>query len=321
MTEMQTYQPQTIAIPQAPATIPQVDPTGGRLVAWAQAASAANQLAKALVSTTFVPQAFKGNVGDATAVILMGDEVGLSPLAALRSIYAVHGTPALYARTMVALAQAQGHEIWTEVDTPDKVVVCGRRRGSDKVERSEWTIARARKAGYTNNKKYDSNPQEMLYAKAASTVVRKVAADVLVGVPYSVEDLELEEPAPTTTVTRTAVPAKATARRAAAPKVEQPEPDLDEPTLPDPPGLDEVPPEPTSDPEPAIEPPAGEPMISLAQSKMLHALLNENELGDRDAGLAYIGGQIGRDIDTSKGLTRVEASQVIDSLNALGDPS
>jgi hypothetical protein len=113
----------------------------------------------------------------------MGDELGLSPLASLRSIYVVHGTPAMYARTMVALAQAHGHEVWTEVDTPAKVVVCGRRKGSDKVERSEWTIDRARKAGYTNNKKYDSNPQEMLYAKAASVVARKVAADVLAGVP------------------------------------------------------------------------------------------------------------------------------------------
>ena len=175
------------------------DPTGGRLVAWAQAASAANQLAKALATTDFVPSAFKGNAGNATAVILMGDELGLSPLASLRSIYVVHGTPAMYARTMVALAQAHGHEIWTELDTPQKVVVCGSRKGSDHVERSEWTVDRARKAGYTSNKKYESNPQEMLYAKAAGTVARKVAADVLAGVPMSVEDLELEDQ-PTTTV-------------------------------------------------------------------------------------------------------------------------
>ena len=53
------------------------DPTGGRLVAWAEAASAAHQLANALSLTTFVPAHFRGKVDDATAAILMGDELGL----------------------------------------------------------------------------------------------------------------------------------------------------------------------------------------------------------------------------------------------------
>src|SRR5690606_24635185 len=192
MTELTTYAPT--------AEVAALDPTGGRLVAWAEAAAAANQLAKALSRTTFVPKEMT-NVGNATAAILMGDELGMSPIASLRSIYVVHGTPALYARSMVALALAHGHEIWTEETSDAKVVVCGRRRGSENVERAEWTIARAQKAGYTGNKKYASNPQEMLYAKAAAEVARKIAADTLAGIPYSVEDLELGDE-PTVTVTR-----------------------------------------------------------------------------------------------------------------------
>src|SRR5690606_22714666 len=39
-----------------PAEVTYLDPTGGRLVAWAEAASAANQLAKALSQTAFVPK-------------------------------------------------------------------------------------------------------------------------------------------------------------------------------------------------------------------------------------------------------------------------
>jgi hypothetical protein len=277
------------------------DPTGGRLVAWAQAASAANQLAKALVSTTFVPAAFKGNVGDATAVILMGDELGLSPLASLRSIYAVHGTPALYARTMVALAQAHGHEVWTETDTPAKVVVCGRRKGSDKIERSEWTIDRARKAGYTNNKKYDSNPQEMLYAKAASVVARKVAADVLAGVPHSVEDLELEEPADTTTVKRE--PAKA---RRTRPLAAVAEPDL-EPEL-----------TPAGDDKPD-QPDDGNPdAITAAQMKKLQAHYKDIP---RDVRLGEAGDVLGHDVESFSALTKDEASTVIDYIENQPEPT
>jgi hypothetical protein len=273
------------------------DPTGGRLVAWAQAAQAANQLAKALATTSFVPAAFKGNAGDATAAILMGDELGLSPLAALRSIYAVHGTPALYARTMVALVQAHGHDVWTVIDTPAKVVVSGRRKGSEHIETSEWTVDRARKAGYTTNKKYDTDPQAMLYAKAASTVCRKIGADVLAAIPYSVEDLELEQPAATTTVTRSAV--KATARRA------QPEP----PPTPEP-GFDEIQPEPAPQPDP----------ITDAQLRKLHTLLSKHSM-DRDQGLAYIGNLVGRDVESSKGLSKAEASTVIDDLESFEQPT
>ena len=215
MTAVEQYQP-----PQT--EIAQIDPTGGRLVAWAQAASAANQLATSLARTSFVPRAFQGNPGDATAAIMLGDELGLKPLAALRSIYIISGTPAMYARTMVALVMSHGHEVWTESSTDREVVVCGRRRGSDHEERSAWTIDRARKAGYTNNKKYDSDPQAMLYAKAAGEVARKVAPDVLAGVPFSVEDLELEEQ-PTAEVSRS------TARVQRAPKPQPPEPEFDEP--------------------------------------------------------------------------------------------
>lgn len=278
------------------------DPTGGRLVAWAHAASAANQLAKALTTTSFVPAAFKGNPADATAAILMGDELGLSPIAALRSIYVVHGTPAMYARTMVALAQSHGHEIWTEIDSPVKVTVAGRRKGSDKVERSEWTIDRARKAGYTTNKKYESQPQEMLWAKAAGTVARKVAADVLAGIPYSVEDLELDAPAATVTVTRQE-PAKRTPMR----RKQEPPPPAEPPLEPDD-ALAEFDPAHTSNPAPSDEP------LTTRQRSMIHALYNQLDITDRDERLADIGAVVGRDVDSSNDLTKADASRLVDRL-------
>lgn len=220
-----------VAVRETPDIVLRDDPTGGRLIAWAQAASAANALAKSLCKTTFIPAAFQGKENEATAAILMGDELGLSPIAALRSIYLVHGTPAMYARAMVALALAHGHEVWTEKSTDTEVIVHGRRKGTDHIEKSLWTIARARQAGYTNNKKYQSNPQEMLYAKAAAEIARKVAADVLAGVPYSVEDLELGDEAPTT---RKA--ASTRTRRAEIASV--PEPDLDDPSTPETPATE-----------------------------------------------------------------------------------
>jgi hypothetical protein len=299
VTAVEQYRPQA-------AEVAITDPTGGRLVAWAGAASAAHQLASSLTRTSFVPKAFQGNAGDATAAIILGDELGLSPLSALRSIYIISGTPALYARTMVALAMSKGHEVWTESSTDREVIVCGRRRGSEHIERVAWTIDRARKAGYTNNKKYDSDPQAMLWAKAAGEVARKIAPDVLAGVPHSVEDLELEDQ-PTAKVTR----APRTVQR--QPKPEVPEPEFDEEL---------------SKAEYATEASAREPvkaaadvMITDAQSKKLHALLREAGITDREVGLAYIGDVIGHEIGSSKELTKAEASKAIEQIAAEKEPT
>ena len=273
------------------------DPTGGRLVAWAEAAVAAHSLATSLAQTTFVPKHFQGKPGDATAAIILGDELGLSPLSALRSIHVISGTPGLYARTMAALVLSHGHEIWTEEDTERKVTVAGRRRGSEHVERVTWTIDRATKAGYTSNAKYKTDPIAMLYARASGDVARRIAPDVLAGVPYSIEEIELAE-TPTVTVSR------ATASRsvARAPKPEPVEPEIPEPETE---SADSVP------PELDLIDPRGK------QMKALHAGLNEAGLQDRDEALRFVVETIGRDVDSTKALTRAEGSTVIDALKVL----
>lgn len=289
------------------------DPTGGRLVAWAQAAGAAHDLAKALASTSFIPKHFQGNPGDATAAIILGDELGLSPISALRSIYVISGQPALYARTMVALVMSHGHRIWTVEDGPTKVTVAGQRRGSEHVEQVTWTVDRARKAGYTSNRKYETDPQAMLYARAAGDVARKIAPDVLAGVPYSAEEIELAEAA-TVTVSRDNTP-----RKVSRAKPAMPEPA--EPPLEDEPGeaIDDWPvtePPYTADPQPAPAPEA----ISPAQLRMIGALMTKAGIADRDTALQVVEQTIGRRVESRKDLTKGEASRLIEALND-GAPS
>jgi len=75
--------------------------------------------------------------------------------------------------------------------------------------------------------------------------------------------------------------------------------------------------------EPAPEPPAApvagpetpdEPGITSAQSKKLHASFNELGVTDRDQRLAYAAQIVGRELASSKDLTKDEASKVIESL-------
>lgn len=284
------------------------------LVAWAEAASAAHRLAAPLVMTDFVPvhfrpkgtsdEALRTAQASATAAVLFGAEAGLTPMQALQGIYVISGRPAMYARTMLAVTLAQGHDVWTEDLTDTRAVVCARRRGSTHVEQVIWTSDRAKKAGYTKNAKYNSDPQSMLLARAQSDACRRIAPDALLGMAYSAEELELGDE----TAAEDAAPAAPRTRRTAqrAPLAPVPEPSLDEETP------DEVAAEAATDQQPDTDG-AGADLITTQQSKKLHAQLNENGLGDRDEGLAYLSGRLGRDITTSKDISKDEASRLIDA--------
>jgi hypothetical protein len=179
--------------PDITTTLDQVD--GNRtirhLADWADEARAAYSLAATLCKTSFAPAHFRGKPEEATAAILTGHEMGMSPMAALRAIYVIQGTPAMYANAMRAVVQSHGHSIWEAEVSPTRVVVRGHRKCEpDKVRESVWTIERAKQAELMSNAHYRKNPQNMLTARATAEVARLVAADALHGVPYAVEELD-----------------------------------------------------------------------------------------------------------------------------------
>lgn len=286
-----------------PAAAPAQDPTGGRLVAWADSLSAAHKIGQALCSTAFVPQHFRNKPEEAAAAILYGDEIGLTPTQSLQSVYVIGGKPALYARTMLAIVLAAGHEVETIKKSDTEVSVRGRRRGSPTWITETWTKARAQKAGYTNNKKYESDPQAMLYSRAVSDICRQIAPDALAGLGYSVEEMEVAEaPAAPATVT---LSRQRKPQQAPTPAVEaapEPEPVVDTDT-------GEI-----VDAE-VVEEPSDKP--SAAQMRMMGALMRQVGLSERDAVLQYVGGVIGREVESRNDLTGDEAGRVIDALTEL----
>ena len=175
-----------------PAQRPAQSDAIGQLMAHAQAMTTAKQLADALCDTDLVPAIYKGKPGNGAAAILYGAEIGLNPIQSLQQIFVVHGSPAIYARTAVALVKRHGIRVQTVASTDESVTVSACNPETGETEVSTWDTERASRAGYTTNKKYQTNPQEMLYSKAAMEVCRKIAPDVLLGIAYAREELELE---------------------------------------------------------------------------------------------------------------------------------
>lgn len=225
-----------------------VDPTP--LMLWAMDAQEAYKVAQSLVRTSFVPQTLRGKPEEAAAAILTGQEIGLSPMAALRSIDIINGTPAMRAHALRGLVQSQGHEVWVESASPAGAVVKGRRKGEQTVQESRWDVDRAKGLKLLDKPNWKSQPQAMFVARATSELCRLVASDVLLGLPYSIEELDDNEPEPTVAVKRTV-------KRQQAPAVEPPP--LDEPA-PSESVSDEqepVPAEPTLDDWPEVTKPGG----------------------------------------------------------------
>jgi hypothetical protein len=190
-----------------PVSAPPLPDTG--LMRWALEAHQAHQIATKLAHTSFVPASLRGKPGDITAAILAGQELGLQPMSALRSMDVIQGTPALRAHAMRGLVQSHGHHIELVEASETRCVMRGRRQGGGWQE-VVWTIERAERLGLTGKDQWKKQPQTMLVARATGELCRLVASDVLYAMPYATEELDSDAPAP---------PPAATARRVTAAEI------------------------------------------------------------------------------------------------------
>lgn len=227
MTEMEKYNEQALAAMDAPQ-MPTVQ--AGALDSLQQqvaAMDAASRLASALCSTAMVPKQYQGKPDDGAAAILYGAELGMNPIQSLQNVMVINGKPGVEARTMVALLKTKGYRVETVEQSDTKVTVRGVAPDGHE-ETSTWTIDRAAQAGYTSNALYKKIPAQMLWAKAATEVCRKIAPDVLLGIAYSTEELRLEGAVKATAVRRDR-PSRGSAGLRAA--IEKPERDVQDADL------------------------------------------------------------------------------------------
>jgi hypothetical protein len=283
----------------APLPAPQQQVSAvAQLVEWAHGAQAAHEVAVNLVNTSFCPRDYRGKPEEATAAILAGLEVGLQPMAALQAFVPIQGSAAAKAITLRAIVQSHGHDIWTEESTDQRAVVAGRRKGSTQVQRSEWTLERAAQMKLTGRDQWKLQPTAMLIARATAECARLIASDAILGIPYSVEELEDGGPAPV----------QATAEQVTPPASRRRNPVSTLPTMP------------VQDEPASAGPPVGHdtPIDPKgAQMKRMQILLKERVGTHREAVLDFVSGTVGREIGSSKDLMYAEAARVIDALEQL----
>jgi hypothetical protein len=117
--------------------------------------------------------------------------------------------------------QSKGHEVWVEDSTTTRAIVCGKRKGSEQVQKSVWTMDRAKGLKIDQKENWRKQPQAMLIARATAELCRLIASDVILGIPYAVEELGDDDG-----TTEAAPRAKRTAKRQPIETVELPEPEV-----------------------------------------------------------------------------------------------
>jgi hypothetical protein len=254
---------------------------------WIEVMDRGSELAEVIANTDFVPRGLRGNQPAILAAILYGHEVGLEPMQSLAKIAVIEGRPSLSSEAQRALIYAAGHELWVEESTNSRATVAGRRRDSKITQRVTWTLDDAKKARIAGKLNWQTYPRQMLVSRATAELARQVFADVIGGMAATEELEDVIEPADAPTVEQIEPEAKTRRRRrpAAAPP---PQPS----------------PEPEAEPDPASD----------AQLRRMFALFREQGIEDRASRLAYTEQVLGRTITSSKELTSLDASQVIDAL-------
>lgn len=290
MTDIQQWQPPTEVAPVTTITNTAVH----NLMQWAEHAGQVYRLAEMLCGSSFVPQAFKGKPVEGAAAIMAGAEVGMSPVTSLRAFDVIQGQATARAITLRAIVQSHGHEVVLVESTATRCKMRGRRKGSDTWQDVLWTIDRAKDLQLTGKDNWKKQPAAMLVARATSEICRLVAADAILGIGYSTEEVADGAGVDLTPAVDGDTQQQPSGTRRMSRKRAEPAPE----------------------PEPAADEATGEVEgITAAQSKALHASFNDAGVKDREQRLAYCRNLIGRDLASSSDLTKAEASAVIDALH------
>jgi hypothetical protein len=126
------------------------------------------------------------SAAQAIVKIQAGQEINISPFAAMSGIHIIQGKPAIGAGLMAATVKGSGKYDYKVVSMDETKCSIDFYQGKEKIGNSTFTIEEAKKAGTKNLDKY---PKNMLFARAMSNGVKWFTPDVFNGSVYTPEEL------------------------------------------------------------------------------------------------------------------------------------
>jgi len=141
------------------------------------------KLSETLAKSSLLPEALRGKVPEVMMQIMAGSELGLAPMASLRSFHIISGKPVMSADAMVAVVLASGKcEYFRRVEESDDRVTYATKRKGEPERKCTWTMEMAKSAALHQKDNWRLFKRAMLAGRSKSELARDVYPDVLAGV-------------------------------------------------------------------------------------------------------------------------------------------
>ncbi len=157
----------------------------------------AYKMARVFANSQLVPKHLQGKPDDCFIALVMAEQLHENPLMVMQNIVIVQGTAGWKAQFVIARANRVGPfrdpiSFVTE-GKGDAMAVTARAviKSTGTVVERTVTMAMAKAAGWTSNKKYQEMPEQMLSYRAACFLVRLYCPEVLLGMQTEDEILDV----------------------------------------------------------------------------------------------------------------------------------
>lgn len=166
-------------------------------------------MAAQLSRSNLVPKALVGRADDILVICMISHDLRMSITWGLSNVNVIEGKPALSSQGMVTLIRANGHKLSGEVERdeqqrPVACVVRGERGDTGETMIVDYTITDAIAAGLcvrddkkpngvsAGGKPWEKHTGSMLWARAVSTLAKRLFSDALAGIGHTPEELAPE---------------------------------------------------------------------------------------------------------------------------------
>ena len=176
--------------------------TTGNVFGGIQAFEDAQRIAKALASSSLVPQQFQGQQGLANTLVALeiAGRMGLSPLQVMQNLHIIHGRPSWSSQFIIALINGCGRfePLQYELSGKGEDMACRcvavEKATGKTVTGPTVSMAMARAEGWSTKtgSKWKTMPELMLRYRAAAMFGRLYVPDLLVGIQSQEEVVDIE---------------------------------------------------------------------------------------------------------------------------------
>jgi hypothetical protein len=158
----------------------------------------AMKVAVTLAKSSIVPVCFRGKPEDVFATLILGNELGMSPMNALNAIVMIQGQCTLKASTQMAIVRSRipSAVIKIELDEKNLIAKCTCARSKDDIDNAytaSWDMNKAAAFGLSNKDNYKKQPMNMLKWRSVTEALRVVFPDLLLGLMSTEEMIDQDQ--------------------------------------------------------------------------------------------------------------------------------